>query len=209
MKAGVITLVLLILKLTTSAQETDSLIDTRDGQIYKTVKIGSQIWMAENLNYVPDSGSICYDNLSSNCKLYGRLYVWDVAKSVCPDGWHLSSEEDWQTLERFLGMTDDEVYKRGFRGGNVNIGGKLKSKTGWPAYDKITYEDIGFNALPSGNYGFHENVFGLLFSNALFWTSTPFSDEFAYFRDLYAYDNMIFRGHKFKRIGFSVRCVKN
>jgi len=120
---------------------TDSLVDTRDGEVYKTVKIGTQIWMAENLNFATDTGSICYDDKPSNCKIYGRLYVWEVARRVCPEGWHLPAEEEWQKLERFLGITEDDIKKGGFRGESANIGGKLKSNSGWPENEKIVYEN--------------------------------------------------------------------
>ena len=132
-----------------------------------------------------------------------------MAKSVCPKGWHLPSEDEWQKLERYLGMTEDDIKNGGYRGESANIGGKLKSKLGWPENEKIVYENIGFNALPGGNYGFHEKEFGLLLNNALFWTSTSFNDNFAYGRDLDTKDNMIFRLTKYKRLGFSVRCVKD
>ncbi len=90
--------------------QTDTLTDVRDGKTYKTVKIGEQTWMAENLNF-DNTGSYCYANKQENCDKYGRLYTWEAAKNVCPTGWHLPTEEEWQQLEKYLGMTDSELTK--------------------------------------------------------------------------------------------------
>ena len=79
-----------------------SITDHRDGQIYKTVKIGNQVWMAENLNYETEN-SYCYDDRMSNCLKYGRLYTWSNAMEVCPRGWRLPNKEDWETLLKNVG----------------------------------------------------------------------------------------------------------
>jgi hypothetical protein len=105
------------------------------GKTYKTVVIGTQNWMAENLNYNV-SGSHCYDNLESNCNKYGRLYDWATAKTVCPAGWHLPSGTEWATLINYVG------------GSNI-AGKKLKATSGWNngGNGQNTY---GFSALPGG-----------------------------------------------------------
>ena len=113
-----------------------SFYDDRDGRIYKTVKIGSQIWMAENLNYA-SSGSWCYDNNPMNCSTYGRLYTWEIAKTACPTGWHLPSYNEWNNLIGYLG-------------GYAIAGGKLKSRTGWTRSNISTSNDSGFSGLPGG-----------------------------------------------------------
>ena len=202
-------LIFALSNLITSAQMTGKLIDVRDGHVYKTIQIGNQIWMAENLNFTTDSGSICYDNQPSNCEKFGRLYTWDVAKIVCPKDWHLPSDNEWQILERTLGMPENEINLIGYRGGNNNIAGKIKSKNNWDSSSDLVYADVGFNALPAGNYGFHENSFGLLNCNAFFWTSTPYKNEFAWNRDIRYTDNTIYRSQKYRLVGFSVRCIKD
>ena len=77
-------------------------VDMRDGKKYKTVKIGSQTWMAENLNYETQD-SYCYENDESNCSKYGRLYTWTAAKKACPSGWHLPSKAEFETLFSSVG----------------------------------------------------------------------------------------------------------
>jgi hypothetical protein len=76
----------------------------RGGNIgnYKTVVIGTQRWMAENLDNAID-GSVCHGNLSSNCEKYGRLYTWEIANRACPSGWHLPSDDEWSTLVDYVG----------------------------------------------------------------------------------------------------------
>lgn len=76
--------------------------DERDGQDYKTVKIGTQTWMAENLNYVTGT-SWCYGDAESNCAVYGRLYNWETARTACPTGWHIPSDDEWLTLVDNMG----------------------------------------------------------------------------------------------------------
>ncbi|MCM5662600.1 FISUMP domain-containing protein [Galbibacter mesophilus] len=84
-------------------KDNDLVVDSRDGQIYRTVRIGNQRWFAENLNYDKgDSRSSCYDNDSFNCELLGRLY--ETLNSIeCPDGWHVPTMEEWEELFEYLG----------------------------------------------------------------------------------------------------------
>jgi uncharacterized protein (TIGR02145 family) len=104
-----------------------SFTDPRDGKNYKYVKIGDQIWMAQNLDYAGKNNDIgaCYNKDSKNCQKYGALYNWEEAMKVCPSGWHLPSDKEWQTLVDFAG-------------GDKVAGKKLKAKNGWtPSKDDI------------------------------------------------------------------------
>jgi len=114
-----------------------SFVDQRDGKIYRTVKIGNQTWMAENLNY-KISNSWCYDNDNSNCEKYGRLYDWNTAVRVCPAGWRLPSLQDWMILINAVS--------------NVEMAGiELKSTIGWSNNGNGT-DKFGFSALPGGAF---------------------------------------------------------
>ena len=137
--------------------------DERDGQEYKWVKIGDQIWMAENLAYVPyvcapDSqcGIWIYGyngegSYGTNYHTYGCLYDWETAQTACPEGWHLPSDEEWMELERFLGMEERELDIFACRGLEKNIGGSLAtSDNNYWSEDFIRTNETGFTALPGG-----------------------------------------------------------
>jgi uncharacterized protein (TIGR02145 family) len=129
----------------------ESFKDARDGQTYKSVVIGTQTWMADNLNYNA-SGSICVSYVEEYCDIYGRLYNWNTAMSVCPSGWHLPSSDEWGILLMNI------VYVG--EGGIFYIDVKaLKSKNGWGNYVDAGSGDsksgggedtYGFTALPGG-----------------------------------------------------------
>ena len=108
--------------------------DARDGQTYMAVTIGSQTWMAQNLNYETDS-SFCYNDMENNCAKYGRLYTWSAAMSACPSGWHLPDTTEWKTLSNAVG-------------GDSAAGHVLMSIYGWPNGNGT--DAFGFSALPAG-----------------------------------------------------------
>ncbi|MDR2581883.1 MAG: hypothetical protein LBC75_00200 [Fibromonadaceae bacterium] len=95
--------------------------DSRDGKTYKVVKIGSQTWMAENLNY-DAKDSKCYGNNEGYCQKYGRLYNWATAKTACPNGWHLPTEADWTQLTKYL--KSEDVFFAPLGGLCISIGGR-------------------------------------------------------------------------------------
>jgi uncharacterized protein (TIGR02145 family) len=171
--------------------------DTRDNHNYQIVTIGEQTWMAQNLNYKPDE-SWCYENNSTNCKVYGRLYTWKAALNACPPGWHLPSDEDWKILERTLGMPENEVNTTNYERGNsqaalFNYGG-----------------NSGFNVQMTGFYHGYDKNFYKMGQICIFWTSTPVADDFAYTRSFYPASDMIGRSENiFVNYGLPVRCVQN
>lgn len=115
----------------------DFFVDERDGLVYRTVRIGKQIWFAENFRYKCDE-SYAYEDNEENVKMYGRLYTWDTAMKIAPKGWHLPSLDEFKELEAF-------VEQNSTRGASVS----LKSVMGWS--ENYGTDAFGFSALPAGN----------------------------------------------------------
>ena len=182
-------------------------IDTRNNEEYKWIKIGDQLWMAENLNYKTTSDSWCLDDDESNCGTYGRLYTWEAAKRACPKGWHLPSDEEWSKLEMALGMSLQEIEKTSYRG--KNEGGKIKATglTYWKAPNKGSTNESGFSALPAG-YRHNSGDYKSVGECALFWTSTELGN-FARCRELYYNRSDVYRDNSNTTYGFSIRCIKD
>lgn len=185
-----------------AAPEVGPLNDARDGQSYNTVKIGNQIWMAQNLNYTTDS-SWCYKHELENCKLFGRLYSWNAAMHACPTGWHLPSNDEFEVLRNYA---EGNIEVEG------DVGSVLKSKYGWENNDgeaMRNLDNIGFSALPAGSHG---NKFCKSDVCTYFWTSTvnqAFSDKTAFTFGLSGNDKYATKGTSSKSVGFSVRCIKD
>jgi len=198
--------------------------DSRDGQEYKTVKIGEQWWMAQNLNFDTDN-SWCYGDAPANCAKYGRLYTWVAAvggaedecggehecdlgtgdvQGVCPKGWHLPSKAEWETLIVAVNGSITE-----YTSGN-STRAKLKSQTGWKAHSSVTNEDsFGFSALPAG-YRVNDEL-GYYYEGILahIWSSTEANSQRACYMDLYYANDYANLNDDFKLIGSSVRCLKD
>ena len=189
------------------AQEINTFKDSRDGQVYKYITLGTQTWMAENVNF-KTLDSWCYDDNVSNCKKYGRLYTWEAALNACPDYWHLPSEEEWIILERYLGMTEEEVKIIQYRG--EGMGSKLKSESDWETNSDQNRElnITGFSALPGGYRLFTDGTFKDLGKRASWWSSTP-DGRYAMRRALFHNKSGIDRDPATRALGFSVRCVKD
>jgi uncharacterized protein (TIGR02145 family) len=171
--------------------------DTRDGRIYKTIKIGNQTWLAENLKFKPSTGYAIYNNDESLIETYGYHYSWNTAQNVAPTGWHLPSTTEWNELFEFLG-------------GKSIAGGKLK-QTGyiyWDHPNQGATNESNFSALAGGIVRSRDYSVGLGF-NARFWTT----DGNAYSGDvvnLYDFTSKAYmEGYNYNGDYFSVRCIKD
>ena len=201
---------------------TGAFIDPRDGQTYNTVIIGNQKWFAENLNY-ETTDSWCYEIDVYNCNIYGRLYDWATVmngeessnevpsgvQGICPDGWHLPSDNEWKILEMYLGLSQSEADKIGERG--TNEGGKLKETrtTHWNPPNTGASNSSGFTALPGGIRSFTDEYFYHLGGYGHWWSATEHDSEHAWSRRLFYYNAKVSRGEPNKEYGFSVRCLKD
>lgn len=206
------------------------LTDSRDGQVYRTVKIGNQVWMAENLNYADSINtpsilgkSWCYDDDPKKCAVAGRLYTWsaavdsvalydggdgvdcgyyktcslpDTVYGICPSGWHLPNNTEWNTLIDYLG-------------GPKLAGNDLRSLSGWYGGGNGT-DSVGYSALPVGQRD-GVGIFAFDASLAAFWSTSDKDDGFWVYAlvlgsdDYYAY----LSSSNVKNTGFAVRCLKN
>lgn len=172
-------------------------VDSRDGQEYKTVKIGYQTWMAENLNFWIDS-SWCQEDSISYCRIYGRLYKWDEATAVCPMGWHLPTSVEWAALISAVGDSP---------------GMKLKATSGWRELngkDGNGTDDFGFSGMPGGireraitySYG-GIGVWGY------WWTASGTASSLAHYRLMLTGSTAFIEAINSKGDARSVRCVKD
>jgi len=174
------------------SQTTESFKDERDGKSYKTVRIGTQTWMAENLNF-DTTYSWCRD-----CEVYGRLYSYEAATWSCPEGWHLPSDGEWTTLVAYLG-------------GYTIAGGKLKETglTHWAKPNKGATNESGFTALPHG-YRSLNAVLNFQTKIGWWWTSTPAELEpQAWSIRMESKNATVIRIASARFTGLSVRCIKD
>jgi len=164
------------------AQQKGSVYDSRNGKVYGTIQIGEQLWMTENLNFVTDTGSWCYDDSHENCALFGRTYDFHTAKNVCPETWSLPSKADVQKLFEYVG--------------NQNTVASLKQGG-----------DSGFDALMGGwrgeyNGSYHKG------KETKFWTSTTGNAINSWYFGIYENQNIVRIDYDSRGMGFYVRCIK-
>jgi uncharacterized protein (TIGR02145 family) len=210
-----------------------------DGNTYNTVTIGTQVWMAENLKTTKYSDALhtsipvvtdgtawmnlttpayCwYNNDIANKNLYGALYNWFTVNTglLCPTGWHVPTDVEFQTLELYIGIPADSVGIWGYRGTISQAGDKMKNTVGWKTGENGT-NTSGFSGLPGGyRYG-ASGVFNDLDDITYWWSSTAYSDDkSAWYRRLdgitpdNSNDHRVYRAAVLYQGGKYVRCLKN
>jgi uncharacterized protein (TIGR02145 family) len=232
------------LKEFTTRPAAEHMVEDVHGNIYRTIKIGKQTWMAENLKVTryPDGTAIplaedsavwfhfnreshgyCWPgNVLAHGYAFGALYSWPAAaaahegitaveegvQGVCPDGWHLPSDEEWKQLEEYLGMSREEADADEWRGTDQGAKLKVEGIGYWKAPNAGAIDEVGFSAQPGGFRHGSAQFLGT-FETARFWTSTQNGYGYAWYRridydhtDVYRDFSGVYRGH-------SVRCVKD
>jgi uncharacterized protein (TIGR02145 family) len=150
---------------------TGTLTDARDGQQYATTQIGAQHWMAENLNYAT-SGSLCYAHQADHCRLFGSLYDFLLAQTVCPSGWHLPTVEEWQVLADYVdAQTDRAGRTETDNTASWTIGQHLINSVLWQSPPDVD-PPFGFNALPGGWMLDSANSGAFPDREAVFWSAS-------------------------------------
>jgi uncharacterized protein (TIGR02145 family) len=194
---------------------------TCDGQTYNTVKIGDQTWMAENLNYNV-SGSKCYGDDIENCIKYGRLYGWVTAmtlpsscdskscvskisakhRGICPSGWHIPSDADWDKLYRYADGTSgtNSPYD------SPTAGKFLKATKDWRSNNGM--DDYNFTALPGGSGG-SDGKFYYVGDHGYWWSSSEDYAYYAHYRKLDHNSNGAYWDGSSKSGLYSIRCLQD
>lgn len=228
---SLIILILIVVLFSKKINAQSGTVSDIDGNVYKTIQIGNQIWMAENLKTtkfnngkpIPKtadkanwkglmSGGVCfYEDNSINGKTYGALYNWHAVRSqkVCPTDWHVPSDGEWDTLALSLGGTKIGATRRE-EVEILEIGGKLKAtdSTYWQYPNTGANDETGFSAL-AGGYRTSGGEFDLMGKSGYWWSST-ISNSYGSFCRFLNFNNSSFnRINLSKTYGFSVRCIKN
>jgi uncharacterized protein (TIGR02145 family) len=166
--------------------------DARDGNEYRWIEMSGLAWMGENLRF-EHRQSWPPGNKQELVEEYGLLYSWDAAKSTCPEGWRLPTDEEWQRLEAGLGMEPFQLQERGYRGSKEAddikpVNGHLFSLN----YAGARYGNRDFRSIGKG---------------AFYWSSTEYLAKFAWARSIFSDRSQIARNYFNRDLGFSVRCV--
>jgi uncharacterized protein (TIGR02145 family) len=212
--------------------ETDSITDV-EGNVYKTVKIGNQWWMAENLrvtlyrdsSYILKSqtdttewsnnvtGAYCIFDKKDDAP--GFLYNWYAVanvRNIAIPGWHVPTDDEWKTLEKQLGMSAADADKFGWRGTHEGEKLRIASPETWTVYGDIwSTNESGFTALAGGcrTYNGDFSIPRDLGSTGFWWTASDNGDGEAYYRYLDYKNANVYRSHVSKHYGCSVRLVKD
>ena len=186
MKRSLILIIIILSNLALFAQnklklQTATITDMRDGKVYKTVKIGTQYWMAENLNY-QSANSYCFADDPNNCIKYGRLYEWTEAKAGCPDKWRIPTDAEWNILTDFVGGKETAGYK-------LNVFGPF-----------------GFKGLFAGRRVSYGQYF-YLGSVGIFWTSTEADKDNAITKTIAPGNQAVVNTNYSKYNAYSARCI--
>ena len=202
MKNLMLILTFIFISVTAISQQnskSQGVVTDHEGNSYRTIKIGDQLWMAENLNTIHYSSgekinSFCYDYDTAYCNIFGRLYTWDALNvdtnsdslpGICPSDWHVPTDEEWSVMLDSIG---------GFQSAGI-------------ALRRGKYSD--FNLRWGGNYQSDLNIFSFIDRKVYFWSSTEFSNNTAWMRMTGANTKNVNRSTVPKEYAFSIRCVKN
>ena len=172
-------------------------VDSRDGKSYPVVAIAGMTWMGRNLEYAAE-GSSCPRGEPAACASEGRLYPWNVAMKACPAGWHLSTEDEWQRLERWLGMAAADIGRERARGTNL----RSRLEPGG---------DTGLD-VPLAGWRRPDGTFRAGNGNdraAAIWTATLAGEGEAWHRDLSSARSGVWRSPVELNYSLSVRCVRD
>jgi len=208
-------------------------IDSRDNHKYKWVRIGEQIWMAENLAFLPtinaindfdlldrsqvnyyvyyfDGRSVEDAKATYNYKTYGVLYTWYAAQTACPEGWHLPDDEEWEQLVQYVNKEKGPYRKipndHGFSAkGWFNVGAHLKSNRGWLSCESNGSNDYNFNALPGGSF---YGVFRNDLRSGFWWSDSKINEDIIRIKNISCSSN-IYYSASYANTGCSVRCLKD
>jgi uncharacterized protein (TIGR02145 family) len=199
-----------------------------EGYNYSTVQIGEQCWFSENCRYLTNVSPPNEDDTIApkyyvygyygidveeakttlNYETFGVLYNWPavITEEICPSGWHIPSDSEWQTMEVALGMSESDAASTSFRG--APVGDYMKSTSGWNSEGNGS-NSSGFNGIPGGFRGDWSNDFEGLGNYGYWWASSEDNIQASWYRLLYKQTDDGYRGSYWNEGGFSARCLKD